>query len=234
VRHLSAIIIIFLLCGNSKVAAQDFRYSLSVFGSYTTSSKIFQHPNDANEVIRNQFLIMDNIFGGGIDLRKNLPDLRIIIGLSIEYIHKAYEYKRADLQSAAISVKEGYSAFPLELSAYYKIPIGLNQVLFYIGGGGGLYFGTRQYEEAGVSSVVVSLKPSLGIHILCGIEYSLTSRFSLRSEWKFRDVQFKVANRFPQSMVTYNGYIESIQQELMYSRIHIDGMMLNLGIVLYF
>ncbi len=233
-RHLSAIIIIFILCGATKAAAQDFRYSLSIFGSYTTSSKIFQHPNDANEVIRNQFLIMDNIFGGGIDLRKNLPDLRIIIGLSIEYIHKANDYSRAGLQSAAISVKEGYSAFPVELSAYYKIPIELNQVLFYIGGGCGLYFGTRHYEEAGVSSKVVSLKPSIGIHILCGIEYSLTSRLSLRGEWKFRDVQFKVTNRFPQSMVTHNGYIESIQQDPMYSRVHIDGMMLNLGTVLYF
>ena len=233
-RRLSATIIVFVLCGISTVAAQDYKYSLSVFGSYTTSSKIFQHPNDIDEIMRNHFLPINNIFGGGLDIRRNFPDVRVQFGLSIEYQTHSRQYSRQGTHSAQIPVREGYSAYPLELSAYFNIPVGLDKTLFYIGGGGGIYFGTRRYEEAGIISKVVEIKPSVGIDILCGVEYQINSRFSVRGEWKFRDVHFKVTNRFIQDAVFYNGYFEALNQEPMHSRINIDGMTFNIGTVYYF
>jgi hypothetical protein len=215
------------LCGATTAAAQDYQYSLSLFGSFTTSSKIFQHPNDINGSIRNQFLPMDNVFGGGIDLRRKFADIRLQFGLSVEYLSRTRNYSVQGIYSIEIPVNEGYTAYPIELSAYFDIPVGLTKVNFYMGGGGGIYFGTHHYEEAGISSKVVELKPAAGIQILCGIEYYIGSRLAVRGEWKFRDIHFKVTNKFFE-------YADSLQQAQMYSRINIDGMVFNAGMVFYF
>jgi len=232
-RRLSALMFAIILCGIATSSAQDYNYSLSVLGSYTTSSKVFQHPNDIDEIIRNIYLPVDHIFGGGLDFRRSFQELRVQFGISFEYLSHSRQYSRQGYHTQ-IPVISSYSAFPVELSAYFNLPIGLDKTLFYIGGGGGFYFGTNHYEEAGIRSKVIEIRPSVGIHILCGVEYQISSRISIRGEWKFRDVHFKTTNRFLQDMVLYNGYFEPLEQGPMHSRINIDGMTFNFGTVYNF
>src|SRR5436309_4747233 len=62
--------------------------SISLFGGFITSSKLFQHPNDADDIVRNQYLPLNNVWSGGFDFRHDIRALRIEIGLSMEFITK--------------------------------------------------------------------------------------------------------------------------------------------------
>ncbi len=233
-RNISACILVCIVSINYSVSAQEYWYSVSFFGSFNTTSKLFRALHDANESIRYQFLPIDNIFGGGVDIRRNFEDSRIQIGLNIEYLAKTEQLTRTTSQKIKIPVKDGFRALPIELSAYFKIPIGLENLFLYMGGGAGLYFGDRRYEESGVKSKIVELKPAAGIQILCGAEYFLSNRISFQSELKFRDVHFESTNKFFQNTTLYNNTYVWLPSEEMHSRINIEGMTLNLGMAFHF
>src|SRR5512140_3064495 len=72
-----------------KLSAQDRPYSLALSGAFTTSSKLFHHPNDPDELLRSEFLPLDDIFSGGIDVRRSFDDIRLQFGLSAEYLTKS-------------------------------------------------------------------------------------------------------------------------------------------------
>ena len=233
-RQISTCILVCIVSINYYLSAQENRYSVSISGSFTTTSKLFRALNDASESMRSQFLPIDNIFGGGVDIRRNFEDLRIQIGLSIEYLAKSKQLTRTNSQDIKIPVKDGFRTLPIELSTYFKIPIGLENLFFYMGGGVGLYFGERQYEESGVQSKIVELNPAVGIQVLFGAEYLLSNRISLRSELKFRDVHFESTNKFIQNTALYNNTYIRLPSEEMHSRINIEGMTLNLGMAFHF
>jgi len=234
VRNISTCILVCIVSINSSLSSQENRYSVSIVGSFNTSSKLFRALHDANESMRNQFLPIDNIFGGGVEIRRNFEDSRIQVGLNIEYLAKTEQLTRTTSQEIRIPVKDGFRALLIELSAYFKIPIGLENLFFYMGGGAGLYFGDRQYEESGVKSKIVELKPAVGIQILCEAEYLLSNRISFRSELKFRDVHFESTNKFFQNTALYNNTYVRLPSEEMHSRINIEGMTLNLGMAFHF
>ena len=215
-------------------SAQDRPYDLALFGTFTTTSKLFHHPNDADELLRGEFLPLNGIFSAGIDLRRSFESIRIQLGVSIEYIKKTETSYISDVASTLIPVKYGFTAIPIELTGYFIIPVGTEDLHLYMGGGGGMYFGNRRYEYAGVSSVIVDRKVGYGIHIISGIQYALHARVSLRSELKFRQIQFENVNRFIEDTAVYNGVVVALDPEPFSSRIDIDGMTLNLGLVLHF
>jgi len=234
VRRLSACILILMILAAAKCYSQDYLYSISVFGSFTTTSKLFHHPNDADELVRSQFLPLNSIFSTGIDIRRSIEPLRIRLGLSIEYISKTEILSLPSSTNTQIPVKDGYTAVPVEISGFFTIPIGTEVLQMYMGGGCGIYTGTRNYTYGGARSVTVDRKVNIGIHVLSGVEYALAGRFSLRGELKFRDVQFETVNKFTSEMTMYDGSFLTLDQEGLASHIHIDGMTLNIGVAYHF
>lgn len=213
--------------------AQDYANRISLYGTFTTSSKLFGHPNDPDETLRSEFLPINDIFSAGIDYRRSLESIHLEIGLSVEIITKSVDLSGGD-SATIVPAQDGFTAVPIELSGYFIIPIGTERLHFYMGGGGGVYFGTRRYSEAGVEAVTVERNTGFGIHILSGAEYAFASRLSVRSEVKFRDIQFQTVNRFIQSTITYGGSTVTLDQSPLQSRIAIDGMMLSAGLVFHF
>jgi len=214
--------------------SQDHDYDLTLIGSLTTSSKLFHHPNDPDEFIRSQFLPLDNVFSIGIDLRRRLEPIDVQIGLSVEYLSKTESFNVPISGSRFVPARDGYVAIPIELSGYFFIPVGDENFRFYMGGGGGVYLGNRRYNYAGVVAQIVERNVGYGIHILSGVRYALTSMISIRSELKFRNVQFETVNKFTQSSITYLGSTIYLDQEPLPSRISIDGMTVNAGLVFHF
>jgi opacity protein-like surface antigen len=133
-----------------------------------------------------------------------------------------------------IPVRDGYYTIPIECSGYFPIPIGTPELQVYMGAGLGMYFGSRFYEYGGASTEIVQRKIGYGIHILSGVEIAVSPALSLRTEIKFRDIQFETVNRFTSFSSLFNGNPIPLDQDALSSRISIDGMTLNLGIAYHF
>jgi hypothetical protein len=234
VRFISAYIVLFVFLSASTLVAQESYYQVALYGSFTTSSKLFQRTSDADENIRTQFLPLNDIFSVGIDVRQKVEAFDIQIGLNVEYLSKTESFTVPISSNKTIPVIDGFTAIPVELSGFFVIPVGSEVFQIYMGGGGGVYLGSRRYEYAGANAITIERKPGYGIHILSGAQYRLTPTFSFRSEIKFRDVQFETVNRFTQPYTFYRGTAVTLDPLPFSSRITIDGMALNFGLVYHF
>jgi hypothetical protein len=213
------------------VQSQTPRLALAVNGSITTSSRLFYHPFDPDEVTRNQSLPLDGVWGIGIDVRRELG-WNIRLGLNVELLRNEVEVKIPVNQKKVIT-SDGYIAVPVELTGYFSIPFSSENFKMYMGGGVGMYFGERRYTYAGVESKITERSPGVGIHVLSGFEFVLSSVLALRTELKFRDVQFESTNVFPID-ATYPPLTPLPEQTPFPSKISIDGIQFGAGIVYLF
>ena len=195
------------------VIAQEGNYSISLKLSYTTSSKIFLNSNSPDLFLRGKYLSIENIYGGGFEVRRKIPDTQIQIGLSADYVSKLENF-------TGTKTKDGFWTIPVELTGYFYIPVLDKDVKIFIGGGGGYYIGERTYSISQSNAQVVSRSPGVGIHILGGVDYYFYKGLGVRSQLKFRDVQFKTISRFPGTSTND-----------LNSQINIDGMTVEMGLV---
>lgn len=229
----ASILTVALICVSFS-SAQDKRHSVTVFGSYTTSSKLFHNPKSADGFLRRQYLSLEDIFGFGIEFRFSVePDL-LQIGFSVEYLRKRKEGKYAYSTDQNIATRDGFAAIPLEVTPYFTIPIGGKLFRIYIGGGIGMYIGERSYEFADVAARTIDRKIGAGIHIISCTRFFIGPNTALQADIKFRDVQFETSNVFSKSSTAYHGRIIPLESERLNSLINIDGMTFNIGTVFYF
>ena len=233
-RHSSAVLISLFLLSVSCTFSQEHLYSVSFFGTYITSSKLYFDPNNPDDILRAQNLPIEHIWGMGFDLRRSFEESGIQIGLSVERLAKTEIVYEPIGTSTVIPVYDGYLAFPVELTGYFIIPFSNETVQMYMGGGGGVYFGVRHVEEGGVSARVVDKSAGFGIHVLSGLQYNFASAMAIRCEVKFRDAQFKSTNQFNSGTGFVNATAVSLGTQPFDSRISIDGMILSVGLAYRF
>ncbi len=231
-RHLYTLLFVSALLGNT-TKAQESLYSLGVTGSYTNSSRLYNKPDASDEISRNQYLSLDGIFGVGFDVRRTFSESRIEIGLAVEYLRKIENFS-SRYGALSIPSQTGYWTLPIELSGYFIIPFSTVDLRLYIGGGAGVYIGQRTYSIAGQSAETISSKPGFGIHVVTGMEYNILPWFGIRSEVKFRDLQFESTHQFTSPSVVYQGVTVPLSQAPARSRVNVDGMLLDAGIVVRF
>ena len=233
-RSRQAIVCIILCVAASTLQAQEQPYAVILSSSLTTSSTFYYNPGDPEQTLRGLNHTMNSVSGYGIELRRVIEPGRIWIGLSTEFISKQESFTIPRDASTSIPVKNGYTAIPVELTGYFVIPFSGDVFRLYMGGGGGLYWGDRTYEKADVRAQTTERHLGYGIHILSGLEYSFSRPVALRGEVRFRNIQFDVISRMPQDYTTYQGKIIPLDRGAFASRILIDGMVVNLGLVLRF
>jgi opacity protein-like surface antigen len=233
-RHFSAVIISLLFLSVSCSLAQEPLYSVSFFGTYITSSKLYFDPNNPDDILRAQNLPIEHIWGMGFDLRRAFEESDIQIGLSVERLAKTEIVYEPIGTSTVIPVYDGYLVFPVELTGYFIIPFSNETIQMYMGGGGGAYFGVRHIEEGGVSARVVNKSTGFGVHVLSGLQYNFASAMAIRCEVKFRDAQFKSTNQFNSGAGFINSEAISLSTQPFDSRISIDGMILSVGLAYRF
>ncbi len=218
--------------------------SVAVLGSLSTTSELFHHPNDPDLLLRSEYFPLNTVFGAGLDFRRVIPFLRISVGTSVEFLSKSenislpVQSRQGPLDTQGVNinvpVNDGYRVVPVELSAYIPIPVGTEDLQFYIGAGGGAYFGERRYTFGGSTATTTDRSTGYGIQIIGGSEYFLAPRFSLRSELKFRDVHFETVNQFPDKFIHQAGYALSVPQGEQVSRVNIDGLFIALHFAYHF
>jgi hypothetical protein len=210
------VLLMFPLAAGSVSVGQENPYSLGLKGNFTFSSRLFPNIDALDEVIRSQYTSIENIFGFGIDFRRAIDDTRLEVGVSAEYLSAREKFRsRSDV------VEDGFWAVPVELTGYFVIPFSSEHARLYIGGGVGAYWGGRVLTVGDAKRDVLDNQPGIGIHVLTGFQYGLNDWFALRSELKFRDIQFEST-------------VLSSNNEPTRARIDVDGMVVDAAVVVRF
>lgn len=211
--------------------AQEGSFSVALKGNLTTSSRVFTDPNSPDVIERNQYLALEDFFGYGVELRYQIPESNIALGLSADYI-RAKNDRSITIVSTLVPIEDGYRVVPVELTGYFLIPLSGPTFGVYMGGGVGAYFGNRVYKVGDTDAPTTSTENGYGIHVLGGVSYRFTGWFSLDAEMKFRDLQFKTSNQFVSSTVIYKDVVVPV--EPLDASIHTDGVVFQLGTVFNF
>ena len=234
-QSMRRILLLMTVCGLvSPVSANDLGFDLSLKGTYTTSTRIIYDVE--NPVAFEPERVVPSNFGYGADIRWNVLWSRFYLGLSFEKIRSSDDSYITPENAPYVRIPstESFDMTLGEVSGYYIVPISSDEVQFYMGGGIGLYSGHRNSSIAGISPQNLSTQSNFGIHVLTGIEYSLTNILGLRGELKFRDPHFDVTNEFTQSSVQYNGYFLQLRRGLSVTRVNLYGINYMVGLVFKF
>ncbi len=230
-RRGHALLLVTFLCSCPLLegVAQEQRFSVLVKGNLTTAGRLFLNPAASDPFARAQSVSFTDFFGYGAELQYHIPGTTLSIGLSADYIES--KTTRAIVASAQriVPADDGYRVIPVELTGYFRIPITDGSFGVFMGGGVGAYFGKREYRLAGLDAASSGSHAGYGIHVLGGVSYQFTDRFSLTAEMKFRDAQFEATNSFPVPQVRYGDILVTLPQKPFESSIHTDGMVFQLG-----
>ena len=218
-------------------AEQQGKYSVALKGTYTSTSKLFPNPNALQESLRNRSIELNDILGLGFEIRRELSDETIEVGLSVEYFSTSKTGLAAipgGTPTVRLPVKDGYRFVPLELTGYFIIPFSSEAVKFFMGGGVGFYYGDRMYQVVDQTAQAVENKVAFGIHVLTGVDYFINRLLSIRGEMRFRDPQIEMTSKFTVTAVEHRGNVYRLSQKPFTSRVNLDGLVVTLGIVLNF
>jgi opacity protein-like surface antigen len=210
----------------------EHKFSLSLKGTYTTSTRILYDIGNPNVYSESRSITSN--FGYGADVRWNVLWDRFFLGFSTEkisalqttpVIYPQFDYLR-------VPYKEGFELLAFELSGYYVVPISSEHIKFYFGGGFGTYDGKRSFSIAQSNAETVSSKTYMGIHVMTGVDYQILARIGLRFEIKFRDPHFDVTTKFDQPSMNYMGYqIQLPEEETV--KVNLFGVNYVGGVVIY-
>lgn len=219
-----------LLCvAGESGRAQERTFSVCLKGNLTTSGSLYPNPGATDPMARAQSYGFADFFGYGFEIQYNIPGTNLSLGVSADMIRSTQTRTVIVAAQRAVQEDDGFRIIPVELTGYFRIPITEGSFGVFMGGGVGVYYGERQYSLAGLNAPVVSSSPGWGIHVLGGIRYHLTDRFSLSTELKFRDAHFESTNTFTRSQVRYGDMVVNLPQKPFLSSIHTDGMVVQLG-----
>jgi hypothetical protein len=211
--------------------AGDGPFSVILKGNLTTSSLIYVTPDAADPVAKGNTLDLTGTFGYGAEIRFRFPETSLALGLSTDYIRSR---GAGTLSGTSIPTEDGYFAIPVELTGYFIIPLSGEYFGVYMGGGAGMYFGSRRYSLAGIEAATVENTPGFAIHVLGGISYRFLNSFQGMFEMKFRDLQFESVNAFNTRSIRYKDTVINVGTLPFKSRVETDGVIFQIGIAYTF
>ncbi len=232
------------LCSQSKFEEINFNsisnsFSVYAYGMYISSAELQDNVQSNVPFLRDASVEINGGFGYGGELtyNPNIRDLDIVFFVSAEYLKARDDqlalYFQQDTNSANVRFTEEYRLFPIEAGLKWNLPVGTERFKIYIGGGGGLYFGSRTRTLGNLKSTESSVNPGFSLNVLAGLEYFVARNLSLDFEFKFREASFDSESRFSTDYITVKG-IDFRLDNPFYSRIIVDGPRLSLGFRYHF
>lgn len=229
-------LVLLLTLSNSLLSSgRNQAYSLTIRGTYNSTSKLFPNPNSPLETLRNQSIEMNDAFGFGVELRRKFPMQSFEIGLGVEWIRTT----RSGLATVPagpariqLPVTDGYRFSPVELTGYLIAPFSSERIKFFMGGGVGFYYGERIFQVVDKVAQSEENPVAFGIHVLTGVDYFINRYISVRGEMKFWDPQFEMSNKFVENQVEYGGRTYRLSQQPFQAKVNLDGLVVTLGVVL--
>lgn len=201
-------------------------FAISCNFSYNTTAKIFLTPDAEHILDQNKYFEIEGINSYSIELRYRLNE-SIIFGLAAEYMKGSG--KGNNLNSTFFVVKDGFELIPIEFSIFYFLPFSTDNFKFFMGGGFGVYSGTRTREFGTARFIDVSSDIGYGIQVGVGMDYMILSNISVRGELRFRDPDFRITNKYNSNTVVYDGRTFTINQSNIPSKLNLDGITFRIG-----
>ena len=212
------------------VVAQNVESNaFSVSCSYVAESQIFTSPASPDPAQRTLTTEIDASSSYSFQYRRELLH-SLFLETSLEYTSGEASWH----DQFGTELSDGYDAYIVELSGLFALPFSGRIMRVYVGGGGGLYFGTRSLSLASAKAESIGGSPSFGIHVLFGMEWWVLSDLSLRGDIRFRDPQISVENQFNQSSVESNGVEYPLPVRPFPGDININGNVYSIGLMYYF
>lgn len=229
------LILLFILLIGGKSYSQDFIKDLKIIltANYITSATIQLNPFTTDIIEKNSSVSLKGGYGYGFIIKQKLFRTDLEIGLSSEYIriedNELVETLEQDTSIIRGRVTETVEMIPIELTLYFSLPEVLKNLNIFLGGGGGIYFGDRTRNFAGMTTTTEYKKPMSGVLVLVGVDYRLHKNLSIYFETRFRQAGYRVRSVFPRNYVIYQG-IPYYFNPVLDSKIFIDGLKLSLGV----
>jgi hypothetical protein len=218
-----------LVSAASVLRAQERPFTVMVKGNLSTQSEIFLNPASPDPVARAQSTLVQDFLGFSVEVLYHFPGTNVALGVSADRISARTSQPITVSFREQVPAEDGYTAIPVDLTGYFIIPASGEMFKVFMGGGFGVYFGTRKYSIAGVEAGSLNASPGYGIHVLGGLSVHFTSWFSLVAEMKFRDLQFRSTNAFTVSRITYGSTNINVSQTPFASSIHTNGIVFQIG-----
>ena len=220
--------------GELHAQPMDWRTSVLVRGTYTTTSKLFLHPDAPTVEGRSEYDSYSGVLGGGVEFRLHIPSQQFYISLSVEYNALLRDQKRLIAFTDSLRylpVREGIRFMPAELGVFAYIPLGSEVVRLTMGGGLGIYYAARVLSVGPVETAIANTPIGYGIHIGIGLEYRVSPLVAVHAALRFRDPEVRCENSFDQPVLQVSGAQRTLAHEPLASKILVDGMNLSLGLL---
>ncbi|MCF8259923.1 MAG: hypothetical protein K9J12_04060 [Melioribacteraceae bacterium] len=228
--------LIFVFLFSVNIAYGQFNgknYSISASYSYTTTAKLFLYPNSSDQILRNQFSPLEDMFSYVFEFRYKLLD-PLFVGVRSGYMKKTSEFESVYLGSpiGVIPVKttDGFVLIPVEISAYYVLPFSTDNFKFFMSGGLGFYFGEHVREIRGVTASNEKSEIDFGIQVGVGTEYLIFDFLSAKFEMFFRDPQYELTSKYSGDIIRANNAVYRIPKETFDSKVNVNGVAFSIGI----
>ncbi len=208
---------------------------LLLTGSFTTNTRIFSNADNPQS-----FSDITNIsanYGIGAEVRVRTFWERWVLGIAVEKISGTAETAAiytAPTGPIIIPRANGYEMVPVEVSAYYSVPISSNTFEFYLGGGLGYYTGKRTYSVGSATARSTDITSTMGIHVSTGIRWMFTPLLALDVHLRFRDPQINATNVFDQKTTLVKGVPVPLAQEPSHTAINLNGINYSAGLAIVF
>lgn len=227
------------LCITFVTQAQDnwYKFNLSANYFYTTTSRVFYFPNSPDPVFRGQYEQLNHLKGWSFEFKFNVLK-SLDIGLNAGYIYGSGLLNELIVigpeGATRIRTVDGFSAFPVELTAYYIMPFSGERFRFYMGGGFGIYPGQFEREFADIKAVSKKVEMGFAIQVVAGLEYKIIDHISVKGEMRFRDPEIKNVSGYSGDNFQYKKSNYVIPTESFDTKVNIDGVAFTIGSSFFF
>jgi len=228
--HTLIIILSFLLLNSAAAFAQQWSVVAEV--NYITRGKVYPYPAVKEFDIRNFSYAEDHHFSPSLTVRFRITK-SISASLRAEYLSDK-NTRKITVSSAGktilADVEESVVMLPLELIMAYRLPFSSSDFDFLLFGGIGFYPATVTRSVGTITSSPESVDDFINILAGIGMEYYLTSQFSLTWKMMFRDAQSLVSSSFNTLDGTYNGVPVSLGKRDFDTRLQMYGTLFSAGV----
>jgi len=221
--------ILFIFCGVNFPQYNGSNFNFAISYNYTTTSKLYFQPNSSDPVLRSDYENLDGIYNISVEFRYKIFE-SMILGLGSEFIQKSFTNRNFIIQGDRAEIKEGYNLIPIELTIYYLLPFSTERFKFFMGGGGGLYFGKHIREFGNVNFNSAELSTGYGINVSVGLDYLVNEFISVRGQMRFRDPELIMKSKYSGSNSIYKGKSYLLSDNTYTTKVNIDGVTFTIGL----